>query len=230
MGFARLAEKAAQARETVRLRDSLANRTLVIGVDRLDYSKGLVHRLEAFQDLLARWPEHRSKVTFMQIAPVSRGEISQYRALRREIEGLAGRINGKFSEFDWTPIRYLNKPFPRRVLAGFYRASRVGLVTPIRDGMNLVAKEYVASQDPGDPGVLVLSRFAGAARELTDALIVNPLDVDEVAAALHTALIMPLEPRQQRWKALMAVISRNTVARWRETFLEALAGTAKGTS
>ena len=164
----------------------------------------------------------------MQIAPVSRGEIAQYRALRREIEGLAGRLNGKFSEFDWTPVRYLNKSFPRQVLAGFFRASRVGLVTPVRDGMNLVAKEYVAAQDPADPGVLVLSRFAGAARELRDALIVNPHDVDEVAAALHAALAMPREQRIARWRGMMTVLQQTTIGVWRESFLEALEATPGG--
>src|SRR5262249_36586252 len=193
--FVELAEEAVHAREARRLRNSLANRALVIGVDRLDYSKGIPNRLQAFQELLSRWPQHRSRVTFMQIAPVSRGELVQYRALRHEIEALAGRVNGKFSEFDWTPVRYLNKSFPRDVLAGFYRAAQIGLITPIRDGMNLVAKEYVAAQDPVNPGVLILSRFAGAARELSEALIVNPHDTDEMAAALHQALNMPLEER-----------------------------------
>ncbi|HEY8014381.1 MAG TPA: alpha,alpha-trehalose-phosphate synthase (UDP-forming) [Dongiaceae bacterium] len=220
--FAGMAEKSVREPETARLSDSLAGRALVIGVDRLDYSKGLPQRLEAFHELLARWPEHRSRVTFMQIAPVSRGEIAQYRALRREIEGLAGRLNGKYSEFDWTPVRYLNKSFPRKVLAGFYRASKVGFVTPVRDGMNLVAKEYVAAQDPADPGVLVLSRFAGAARELRDALIVNPHDVDEMAAALHTALTMPRDQRIERWRRMMTVLRCNHIGVWRERFLEAL--------
>jgi trehalose 6-phosphate synthase len=220
--FARLAERSVRQPETRRLSDSLAGRELVIGVDRLDYSKGLPQRLEAFHELLARWSEHKSRVTFMQIAPVSRGEIAQYRALRREIEGQAGRLNGKFAEFDWTPVRYLNKSFPRQVLAGFFRASRVGLVTPVRDGMNLVAKEYVAAQDAADPGVLVLSRFAGAARELRDALIVNPHDVDEVAGALHAALTMPRGERIERWRRMMSVLERNTVGVWRERFLGAL--------
>jgi len=225
--FARMAEKSVARPEAGRLKESLAGRDLVIGVDRLDYSKGLPHRLEAFHELLSRWPEHRSKVTFMQIAPVSRGEIAQYRALRREIEGLAGRLNGKFSEFDWTPVRYLNKSFPRSVLAGFYRASRIGFVTPMRDGMNLVAKEFVAAQNPADPGVLVLSRFAGAARELEDALVVNPHDVDEMAAALHAALAMPREQRIERWRRMMAVVQRNNVSVWRERFLRELEGTGQ---
>ena len=220
--FAKTAEKSMLRPETGRLRDSLGGRSLVIGVDRLDYSKGLAHRLEAFQELLSQWPEHRSRVTLLQIAPVSRGEVAQYRALRREIEGLAGRLNGKFAEFDWTPVRYLNKSFPRNILAGFLRISRVGLITPTRDGMNLVAKEFVAAQDAADPGVLILSRFAGAARELKDALIVNPFDVDAVAAALHRALTMPLEERVARWRSLMEVVSRNTIKTWRESFLKAL--------
>src|SRR5262249_50369493 len=134
------------------------------------------------------------------------------------------RINGKFADYDWVPVRYLNKTFARSVLAGFYRIARVGLVTPIRDGMNLVAKEYVAAQDPSDPGVLVLSRFAGAARELSEALIVNPYDTDQVAAALQEALTMPREERIARWTALMEVLNRNTIAVWRDSFLAALAG------
>jgi trehalose 6-phosphate synthase len=226
-GFALTAEKAVHRPETQRLVESLSGRELLIGVDRLDYSKGLAERLQAFGELLTRWPEHRSRVTFMQIAPVSRGEIAQYRALRREIEGLAGGLNGKFSDLDWTPVRYLNKSFPRNVLAGFFRVSRVAFLTPIRDGMNLVAKEYVAAQDPADPGALVLSRFAGAVRELKDALIVNPHDVDETAAALHAALTMSREQRAERWGRMMSVLRHNTVGLWRERFLQALETTSR---
>jgi len=220
--FVKIAQRAMRSPETLRLRDSLVNRSLVIGVDRLDYSKGLLHRLEAFQELLARWPEHRSRVTLLQIAPISRGDVAEYRTLRREVEGLAGRVNGNFAEADWTPVRYLNRSFARNVLAGYLRLSRVGLITPTRDGMNLVAKEYVAAQDPADPGVLVLSRFAGAARELKDALIVNPFDVDEMAAAMHQALTMPQDQRIARWGRLMEVVSRSTIKAWRESFLQAL--------
>ncbi|HEY8534838.1 MAG TPA: alpha,alpha-trehalose-phosphate synthase (UDP-forming) [Vicinamibacterales bacterium] len=222
--FAALAEAAANAPDTQRLRDSLAGRQLIIGVDRLDYSKGLPNRFAAFQDLLTRWHEHHARVTFLQIAPHSRGEIAQYRSLRRELEAMAGRINGRFAEFDWVPIRYLNKPMSRQTLAGFYRVSRVGFVSPLRDGMNLVAKEYVAAQDPQDPGVLVLSRFAGAAHELTDAIIVNPFDPSGMADALHAALVMPLDERRDRWRRLMDVLRRNTIANWREDFLATLAG------
>jgi trehalose 6-phosphate synthase len=153
---------------------------------------------------------------------VSRGEVAQYRTLRREIEGSAGRLNGKFAEFDWVPVRYLNKSFARPTLAGFFRAARIGFVTPLRDGMNLVAKEYVAAQDPDDPGVLVLSRFAGAAQELRAAVIVNPFDVDAMAEALHQGLIMPLDERRARHDAMMDVLRRHTIAAWRDRFLETL--------
>lgn len=222
-GFARLAQRGSDGPEVQRLRDSLAGRHLVIGVDRLDYSKGIPKRFEAFQILLGARPEHRGKVTFMQIAPISRGEVSQYRRLRNELDGLTGRINGKFAEFDWVPVRYLNKSFPRNQLAGFYRTARVGLVTPLRDGMNLVAKEYVAAQDPQDPGVLVLSRFAGAAYEMKGAVIVNPYDAEGMAEGLDDALNMSLDERQARWQANMEVLRANTITDWRERFLKALA-------
>ena len=220
--LARMADVASRSSEAQRLADSLRDRRLIIGVDRLDYSKGLPLRFEALEHLLAEFPEHRSSVTFMQVAPVSRGEVRQYRELRRELERLAGRINGKFAEFDWMPVRYLNRSFSRRVLAGFFRHARVGLVTPLRDGMNLVAKEYVAAQDPSDPGVLVLSRFAGAAAELTDALLVNPYDRDAMAEALHQALGMTLSERRERWHRMMQRVASQTAAAWQQQFLDLL--------
>lgn len=226
--FAQLAAGEADSDETQRLAESLVGRALVLGVDRLDYSKGIPQRFEAFHHLLGSRPEHRGKVTFMQIAPISRGEVAQYRKLRNELDGLTGRINGKFAEFDWVPVRYLNKSFTRNSLAGFYRHARVGLVTPLRDGMNLVAKEYVASQNPADPGALVLSRFAGAARELKGAVLVNPYDTEHIADALHRALVMPLEERRQRWESMMAVLKVNTISHWRESYLAALQAEQNG--
>ncbi|HSE77765.1 MAG TPA: alpha,alpha-trehalose-phosphate synthase (UDP-forming) [Alphaproteobacteria bacterium] len=220
--FTTLAREAANANETTRLKSSLVGRDLIIGVDRLDYSKGLPNRFEAFERMLERWPEHRAKVTFLQIAPPSRSDVAQYRALRRQLESAAGRINGKYAEFDWQPIRYLNKSFARGQLAGFLRIGRVGLITPLRDGMNLVAKEYVAAQNPENPGVLVLSRFAGAARELDTALIVNPYDIEDIAEALHHALVMPLVERIERWRAMDRVVRRNTISTWREGFIATL--------
>ncbi len=221
--FTRLAERAADSTETLRLKQSLADRHLITGVDRLDYSKGLLDRFEAFALLLDRHPEHSGRVTYLQVAPPSRMDVAQYQAIRRDLERAAGRINGRFAEFDWAPIRYLSRSFTRSTLAGFYRISRVGLVTPLRDGMNLVAKEYVAAQDPEDPGVLILSRFAGAAQELGCALLVNPLDRDSVADALHRALEMPLSERRTRWQALSEVVRANTVTTWHNRFLAALA-------
>lgn len=220
----RLAAQAADSDETRRLRDSLVGRALIIGVDRLDYSKGLPQRFAAFEELLKRHPENESQVSFLQVAPPSRSDVAEYQQIRRELETMAGHINGLFAEFDWMPIRYLNKSFGRRTLAGFYRHARVGLVTPLRDGMNLVAKEYVACQDPADPGVLVLSRFAGAAREMDSALIVNPYDTAEVAAALQQALHMPLAERQERHSAMLAHLRRHDITRWREDYVAALAG------
>lgn len=220
--FARWAETGATAEETLRLVESLSGRKLVIGVDRLDYSKGIPKRLEAFQELLDVWPEHRRHVTFLQVTPISRGEVAQYRSLRRELEALAGRINGKYAEFDWNPIRYLNKPVQRQMLAGFYRHARIGLVTPVRDGMNLVAKEYVAAQNPDDPGVLVLSHLAGAAQELDAALLVNPFDVEGVAEAIHRGLVMPLDERRERWQRMRTVLGHTTQRDWSHRFLKAL--------
>jgi trehalose 6-phosphate synthase len=220
--FVEVAKRAVATSETRRLRESLAERDLIIGVDRLDYSKGLPNRFDAIESLLSDWPYHRGRITYLQITPHSRGEVAQYRALRRELEAAAGRINGKFSEFDWAPIRYTNRSLSRQTLAGFYRTARIGLVTPLRDGMNLVAKEFVAAQDPENPGVLVLSRFAGAAHELNSALLVNPIDVDEVASAVHQGLSMPLEERRARWSAMMSVLRQNTVSTWRDAFIAAL--------
>jgi trehalose 6-phosphate synthase len=217
------AAEAAGSRQMRRLRDSLRDRALIIGVDRLDYSKGLQARFEAFEQLIEEFPETRGRVTFMQIAPPSRSEVPEYLEIRRSLEAAAGHINGRFAEYDWTPLRYLNKSFNQRTVTGFLRASRIGLVTPLRDGMNLVAKEFVASQDPEDPGVLVLSCFAGAASELGEALIVNPFDRAAMAQAMQQGLVMPLEERRGRWQALMRTLRRNDVTSWRESFVRRLA-------
>lgn len=227
-GFAQLAKHSAEGLDTHRLVESLSGRALILGVDRLDYSKGIGNRFEAIDTLMTEHPEHRSQFTYLQITPVSRGEVAQYRALRRELEAATGAINGKFAEYDWSPIRYLNKSFSRNVLAGFYRVSRIGLVTPLRDGMNLVAKEFVAAQDPQDPGILILSRFAGAAQELKAALQVNPYEVDDIASAIDRGLAMPRDERRVRWNHMMDVLNRNTVTNWRDLFLNALTDTAPG--
>lgn len=220
--FAAAALRAEHSQEQKRLRESLGERALVLGVDRLDYSKGLPERFRGFAQLLRRFPEHRNRVTFLQIAPVSRGDVAQYRSLRRELNELAGRINAEHAEFDWTPLRYLTRAFPRTTLAGFCRLARVGLVTPLRDGMNLVAKEYVAAQDPENPGALVLSRFAGAAREFDDANLVNPYDPDEIAEALDQALCMSAPERRTRWRSMWRMVQQNTASAWADRFVAML--------
>ena len=226
-GFASLAARRCRTQDAVQLRDSLAGRALAIGVDRLDYTKGLPQRIAGFGKLLQRFPRHRSRITFLQVAPVSRGDVAQYRALRRELDEMVGRINGQYAEPDWGPIRYITRAVARPTLAGYMRLARIGLVTPLRDGMNLVAKEYVAAQDPADPGVLVLSRFAGAAQELDAALLVNPLDPDDIAEAMDVALAMPMEERLERWRTMEAALRKTTAATWCQGFLDALERSAE---
>lgn len=202
------------------LKQGLDERKLIISVDRLDYSKGLIERFNAFERLLETRPRVRGHVTFLQIAPSSRSEVEGYRQIRRQLETTAGRIHGKWSEISWTPLRYLNRSYERPMLFSFFRASHVGFVTPLRDGMNLVAKEYVASQPEDDPGVLVLSEFAGAADELRcGALIVNPYDTEAMARALYQALTMSYDERLKRYRAMMQQMEENDIARWRETFI-----------
>jgi len=225
--MAEMAAPATKSRTLRRFQKSLGDRHLIIGVDRLDYSKGLEHRFEAFACFLDRYAERRGRVRFLQIATATRSDVPEYRALRQRLGALAGDIAGRFSELDWSPIQYLNRSYSQRSLAGFLRLSRVALVTPLRDGMNLVAKEYVATQDPENPGVLVLSPFAGAAYELAGAIIANPYDPDAVAEALQEALQMSREERVERWQAMMVVLRRNSISAWRESFLRVL-GEANG--
>lgn len=221
--FARLAQSPAARLEFQRVRDPRPGRAVIVGVDRLDYTKGIPERFQAMERLLERYPDTHGTMELLQIAPTSRGEVPEYMAIREQLERIAGHINGLYAQLDWSPIRYINRPLGRRQLAGIYRASRIGLVTPLRDGMNLVAKEYVAAQDPADPGVLVLSRFAGAAQQMQAALIVNPYDATGVADALQTARHMSLEERQQRHAELMRGLLRDDADAWRESFLAELA-------
>ena len=214
---------AASAKPAVRsLRTSLEDRLLAIGVDRLDYSKGLPERFHGFERYLQRHPDQKGSLTYLQLAPVSRGEVNEYQLLRNQLEQIAGHINGAHAEPNWTPLRYVNRNFPHATLTGFYRSARVGLVTPLRDGMNLVAKEYVASQDPENPGVLVLSLLAGAADELREALLVNPHDLDGVADAIASAATMPLARRKERWHAMMEHLRKHDINAWRKDYLSAL--------
>ncbi|MDP6390381.1 MAG: alpha,alpha-trehalose-phosphate synthase (UDP-forming) [Alphaproteobacteria bacterium] len=226
--IAAFARKAGDSRQTKRLKESLNGRELILGVDRLDYSKGLVQRMDAYAHLLENYPENRGHVVMLQITPPSRTDVPEYVEIRHELEAAAGHVNGTYAEYDWVPTRYINRGYNRRTLAGFYRISRVGLVTPLRDGMNLVAKEFVAAQSRRDPGVLVLSRFAGSARELDGAVIVNPYDVEGVGESLQKALVMPLEERRERWSTMYNHLKDNDVTAWRKGYLDALVEAAPG--
>lgn len=218
------AREAEQSPDIQQLRGSLGRSSLLIGVDRLDYSKGLPQRLRAFRHLLGTQPNLAGRATFLQVTPESRREVSEYRQLSREVQRLVGDINGHYAAPAWTPVRYVNRGYAHATLAGFYRLARVCLVTPLRDGMNLVAKEYLACQNPDDPGVLVLSEFAGAAAELADcALIVNPYDIEGCSRAMARALAMPLDERLQRWRCAMRILQDGNVQRWSDRFLSTLA-------
>lgn len=220
--IAALAKAGENGRAVKSLAASLRGRQLAMSVDRLDYSKGLVERFRAFEKLLEHETSFRNRVSFLQIAPSTRADLRAYQDIRRQLEGESGRINGRFAELDWAPILYIHRQYERPVLAALYRLARVGYVTPLRDGMNLVAKEYVSAQDPDDPGVLVLSRFAGAACELTGALIVNPIDIGGMADALSRALSMPLAERRARHADMLARLRENNVSVWRDHFLRDL--------
>ncbi len=220
-----IAAQAAAARDdeqVKRLIGGLLGRKLMLGVDRLDYSKGIVERFASYRTLLESTPELVGKVAYIQIAPLSRTHVAAYAAIRDTLEHAAGATNGQYADTDWTPVRYLNKDFPHETLSGFMRVANVAVVTPLRDGMNLVAKEFVAAQDPEDPGVLVLSSMAGAARELTDALLVNPYDRSAVALALRQALAMPLAERRTRHEAMLRVLRANSITHWHRSFIARL--------
>jgi trehalose 6-phosphate synthase len=220
--FEKTARRAVKSTMVQNVIGSLSGRAMIIGVDRLDYSKGLNLRLDAFEHFLGNYPDWREKVTYLQITPKTRSEIPEYVQMEQMVSQGAGRINGAYGAADWTPIRYVNRAYSRTALAGFYRSARAGLVTPLRDGMNLVAKEYVAAQDADDPGVLVLSRFAGAAHECREALLVNPYDAEAVASAINRALSMPLTERRDRHAPMYETLVRNDIAHWAERFITTL--------
>lgn len=220
--FAQMATEPAAIEIYNRVKASLVGRSMIIGVDRLDYSKGLEQRFAGYERFLHENPSFLAKVVLLQIAPPSRGSVQNYQLIRSTLEQLTGRINGALAALDWVPIRYVNQGYPRDQLAGVYRACKTGLVTPLRDGMNLVAKEYVASQNPEDPGVLVLSRFAGAAAQMKEAILINPHSAEEMSDAIRQALEMPLTERKQRWEALYHNVMQYNVLWWGTRFTDYL--------
>jgi trehalose 6-phosphate synthase len=222
MEFNRIAKRAVRSPFVADVLRSLTGRAMIIGVDRLDYSKGLTQRMESFERFLGENPQWQGEVTYLQITPKSRSEIYEYAELASQIGLTAGRVNGTYGEASWTPIRYVNRAHSRSALAGLYRSARAALVTPLRDGMNLVAKEYIAAQDAENPGVLILSRFAGAAIECEAALLVNPYDIEAVSATIGRALSLPLEERCARHEELFKIICANDIKYWGERFTNAL--------
>jgi trehalose 6-phosphate synthase len=228
--YMRLARNAGRSAMVSLVRESLGGSRLVLGIDRLDHSKGIPDRIKAFERFLEKYPEWLGKATLLQLTPKSRSDIRQYSEIESEVTGLIGRVNGRFGDAAWTPIRYVNRSYSRTVLAGIYRAADIAMVTPLRDGMNLVAKEFLAAQDPDDPGVLLLSQFAGAAKELDQALIVNPHETDAVAAALKRALEMPLDERRDRHAPMLAHLLKYDIKRWAKSYTSTLVdgGTGRG--
>ena len=228
--FAELARQPDDSPTGEFLRRTSSRRMIVLGVDRLDYTKGVVQRLLTYEHLLEHYPGLRGRVTMIQISDPSRTRVPEYVRERQDVDQIVGRINGRFTEAGWVPLRYLYRSHAQAELVAFYREAHVGLVTPLRDGMNLVAKEFVASQG-ADPGVVVLSKFCGAADTMKEALIVNPYDIEGTAAAVMRALRMPKRERQRRWEALMQGISTNTAETWCDSFLADLAkSTRRGAS
>ncbi len=220
--FAAIAAASAAEPPAQRLLASLGEQKLMLGVDRLDPTKGLLQRLHGLRRLFERHPEWLRHTTLLQIAALSRQDVTTYRDLKAAVDRVAGSLNADLGDADWQPLRLLAKAGKRDVIAGYMRLARIGLVTPLRDGMNLVAKEYIAAQDPDNPGVLVLSRFAGAAEQLDAALLVNPHDPDDIAEALHRGLAMGLDERRARWQALWQVLASTSSIGWGRAFLVAL--------
>jgi alpha,alpha-trehalose-phosphate synthase [UDP-forming] len=218
--FDDLGRERAVLEEVTALRKAVGTERLILGVDRLDYTKGILQRLEAYERFLARHPEWHGLVSFLQIQVPSRESVPEYRMLREEIDRAVGRITGRFSTENWVPLRYLCHGFSRRELATFYRAADVMLVTPLRDGMNLVAQEYVATRNDED-GVLVLSQFAGAAERLREAILVNPYDQSAMYDAIDRALRMPLEERRPAIQAMRRRVMAEDVNWWLGWFLAA---------
>ncbi|MGE0596089.1 MAG: trehalose-6-phosphate synthase [Hyphomonadaceae bacterium] len=221
-GFKQLAHSEEGVANYERICESKAGRKMLVGVDRLDYSKGIEERLLSYERFLQDHPELRREIFLLQISTFSREDVPEYQDIAARLDALSGRINGAHAEMDWVPIRNIHRLHSRTELAGIYRAADAALVTPLRDGMNLVAKEFIAAQDEADPGVLILSRFAGAAAQMREALIVNPFAQEDVSDAIKRALAMDVSERRKRWRALMDGVERDNVMAWRDNFVHAL--------
>jgi len=223
-GLSEMAARPEIASRASLIRRDLLENTLVLGVDRLDYTKGIPERLKAFLILLQRFPELRGQITLVQVVVPSREDIPRYMDLRSELELLVSRINGEFTQAGWVPIHYMHRNLGREELLAYYRAADIALITPLKDGMNLVAKEFCAAQTD-ERGVLVLSEFAGAGPELRHgAILVNPNDFAGVAQAIHDACVMPMEEKRTRMRLLREIVKDHNVQRWARSFMQAAAG------
>jgi len=222
--YAQAAASPEAAHHQAEYREALRDTRVILSIDRLDYTKGIAQRLRAFDQLLQRYPEWRGQVSLIMLVVPSRDQVAQYASLKEEIDELVGRINAQYRTISWNPILYFYRSLPLEELAALYRLAEVALVTPMRDGMNLVAKEYVASR-LDQRGVLILSERAGAARELSDALIINPTDVGQLVEAMHEALVMPEEEQIIRMSAMQTLVKRYNVFSWTRLFMNQLAYT-----
>jgi alpha,alpha-trehalose-phosphate synthase [UDP-forming] len=221
--FAQRAARAEVASRAATVRQEFLENVLVLGVDRLDYTKGIPERLKAFRLLLRRFPELRRQITLAQVVVPSREDIPRYKELRHDIELLVSQINGEFTERGWVPVHYMHRHISRDELLAYYRAADIALITPLKDGMNLVAKEFCAAQ-VDERGVVIISEFAGARDELQHgAILVNPNDIAGVAQALRDATLMPQEERSTRMRLLRNIVREHNVQRWAESFLQAAA-------
>lgn len=225
--FAQRAARTEVAARAAAVRQEFLENVLVLGVDRLDYTKGIPERLKAFRLLLRRFPELRRQITLAQVVVPSREDIPRYKELRHDIELLVSQINGEFTERGWVPVHYMHRHISRDELLAYYRAADVALITPLKDGMNLVAKEFCAAQ-VDERGVVIISEFAGARDELQHgAILVNPNDIAGVAQALRDASLMPQEERSTRMRLLRNIVREHNVQRWAQSFLQAAASVSE---
>ncbi|TGE07926.1 bifunctional alpha,alpha-trehalose-phosphate synthase (UDP-forming)/trehalose-phosphatase [Hymenobacter fodinae] len=220
--YAETAQSEIVAQHILAYREALREGRIILSIDRLDYTKGIAQRLRAFEALLERYPAWRGQVSLLMVVVPSRDQVAQYQHLKEEIDELVGRLNAQYSTITWTPIHYFYRSFPFEELVALYRLADIALVTPVRDGMNLVAKEYVACRTD-ERGVLILSERAGAAQELSDALLINPTDTNHVAEALNEALLMPEEEQASRMGHLRALVQQYDVFAWTKLFMDRLA-------
>jgi trehalose 6-phosphate synthase/phosphatase len=220
--YAETAKSEAVAGHVQAYREALREGRIILSIDRLDYTKGIAQRLRAFESLLQRYPEWRGQVSLLMVVVPSRDQVAQYQSLKEEVDELVGRLNAQYSTISWTPIHYFYRSFPFEELVALYRLADIALVTPVRDGMNLVAKEYIACRND-ERGILILSERAGAAQELSDALLINPTDTNQLVEALNEALLMPEEEQTSRMSHLRALVEQYDVFAWTKLFMDRLA-------